>query len=140
MAEELRWENLFDTGGDGTTTISAGAEFRNDSSRMLHIRSIDWAHQYSGAENNEVALVELSKSPVLSANTNNNVFYTVIQNLGVTGGTTGAALDDVSVTTTGGRKYGRGQLTLEPNESLFVNATKSTGGQVNIHYVIGYHY
>ncbi len=140
MADELRYENLFDTGADGTTAVNAGAEFRNDSSQILHIRSIDWAHILVTAENNETAFVEISKSPVFSSNTNNNVFYSLFQQLGITGGTTGAAVDDVATVANGGRKYGRGQLTLEPNESLFVNIAKTSGGTLNAHYMIAYHY
>lgn len=140
MASELRWEVLFDTSDNGSTGVSAGAEFRNDSSQLIHIREITYTHECTLYANEETAVVEISKSPVFSASTNNNVFFTFPQTFGMAGSTDGAALDDGGGHLNGGRKYGRGQLTLEPNESLFVNSSKSSGGKVNTRYIIGYHF
>lgn len=140
MASELRWEVLFDTGTDGVTTVSAGAEFRNDSSQLIHIREITWANSLETGANDENGLAEISKSPVLAVETANNVFFTLPTFLGVSAGTTGTGAQDVTFFTNGGRKYGRGQLTLEPNESLFVNIKKTSGGKVNARFSLGYHF
>ncbi len=140
MADELRWETIAATGADGTTASNAAAEFRNDSSQTLHVRTILFDHSFTTAANNEQDTVEISKSPVIASFTNNNVFFGYPHSLGVAGGTTGAALDDVAVTGSGGRNFGKGQLTLEPNESLFVNISKTSGGISFVAYNIGYHY
>jgi len=143
MASELRHETLFDTGGDGVVAVSAGAEFRNDSSQIIHIRGLSWNHNLASAAINEGGAVELSKSPVIATNTNNNVFFTEPQEIRMDNG------DGVTATQTAGdsgkaengrEKYGRGQLTLEPNESLFVNIAKSSGGIINARYNIRYHF
>lgn len=140
FAVELRWEVLNVQTADGTTSANSAAEFRNDSSRTMHIRIITVTMQLDTAANDETGLIEISKSPTLAINTNNNVFYTWPTFLGVSGGTTGAALDDVSFFENKVIKYGKGQLTLEPNESLFVNVSKSSGGTVQSRYVIGYQF
>lgn len=140
MADELRWETLTDTVADGTTTANAGAEFRNDASVIMHIRTIIWDRSLNTAANDERDTMEISKSPVIASFTNNNVFFAYPQSLGVHGGTTGAALDDVSMFAHGGHNFGMGQLTLEPNESLFVNTSKTSGGTSFASYQIGFHY
>lgn len=140
MADELRWETITTTVADGTTSEANGAEFRNDASRMLFVRTIIVDRSFSTAANDERDTMEISKSPVISSFTNNNVFFSYPVSLGVSGGTTGAALDDVTVTFSGGRNFGKGQLTLEPNESFFVNTSKTSGGTSFGSYQIGYHY
>ena len=119
MAEELRWESLI--AGDGTVVFSAGAEFRNDSSVFIHIREITYAHAIETAANDEGISVQVSKSPVTTLGTSNNPFFAWTQKLGCSGGTLGSGADDVRWTINGGRKWAKGQLTLEPGESLFVN-------------------
>lgn len=140
MADELRWETLAGTIADGTTASNSAAEFRNDASRLLHIRTILYDHLFNTAANDERGTAEISKSPVIASFTNNNVFFAYGQSVGITGGTTGAALDDVAVFVNGGHNFGKGQLTLEPNESLFVNVSKTSGGIWSFQYQIGYHY
>ncbi len=136
MASELRHETLFDTGADGVLVVSAGAEFRNDSSQMIHIREIEYNHGLATAGPNEGGSVELSKSPVFAGNTNNNVFFTMGQQLRLP---TDVALDS-GMGVNGKSKYGRGQVTLEPNESLFINMDKTSGGVLNARYNIRYHF
>lgn len=140
MAEELRHELLTGTTVDADTGDDADAEFRNDSSVDMSIRGIDTEHDYHGAANDERASVEISKAPSFRGNQNNSPFFRYGQKLGVTGGTTGAALDDVTVTQNGGKRWGRGQLILEPNESLFVNTLKEAGGELDYRYEIEYEF
>lgn len=140
MADELRHETLSTTVADGTTTANSAAEFRNDSSRDMQIRIIEEDIAYHDAENNERGTSEISKSPVFASNTNNNVFFARGTTVSCRGGTTGAALDDVSQSKQRGRTFGLRQLTLEPNESLFVNVAKSSGGALISSYQISYHF
>ena len=140
MADELRWETLAVTVADGTTASNAAAEFRNDASRILHIRTIIVDRSFNTAATDERDTAEISKSPVIASFTNNNVFFAYPVSLGIESSTTGAAGDDGSVTFSGGRNFGVGQLTLEPNESLFVNTSKTTGGTSFSSWQIGFHY
>lgn len=140
MADELRWETLTDTVPDGTTAANAGAEFRNDASVLLHIRTLIYDRSLNTAANDERDTAEISKSPVIASFTNNNVFFAYPISLGISGGTTGSGADDVSVTAQGGRNFGLGQLTLEPNESLFINTSKTSGGSSFTSFQIGFHY
>ncbi len=140
MADELRWETVTVTVADGTTLSNAGAEFRNDASRPLTIRTILWDRSLNTAANDERDTAEISKSPVIASFTNNNVFFAYAVSLGISGGTTGSGADDVSTFASGGRNFGKGQLTLEPNESLFVNTSKTSGGSSFSSWQIGYHY
>ncbi len=136
MAKELRQEILRASTADGTTTANAISEFRNDSSKAIMIRKILYTLLYSTAGPDERGLSEISKSPAIASLTNNNVFYTYPQQIGVE---TAVALDS-SNSKNGGTTYGRGQLTLEPNESLFVNHSKSSGGILTTIYVIEFEF
>ncbi len=139
MAEELRWENL--APANTTGDVDSAAEFRNDSSRDIHIREINYAHFLAIATTDERASIEISKSPTIQAAVNNGVFFLYMQALGVESSTTGAASDDGTVTVNGGRKWARGQLTLEPGESLYVNQNVISGAPtMEVHYMIGYHF
>ncbi len=135
MAAELRQEILKGNVADGTAAASADSEFRNDSSAIIHIRKIHYTHLYHTAAIDERGLVELSKSPTVASLTPNNVFYTYPQQVGG-----GGAVGDSSGTINGGTTYGKGQLTLEPNESLFVNVSKTSGGGLAYIYVIEYEF
>ncbi len=137
MAVELRHETLFDTDA-AAAAANAAAEFRNDSSRNIHIREIDMELRYRTAANDESAWMEVSKSPVLASQTNNNVFFSMALSSGTSAGTTGSGADDVSGSRSKGRKFGKGQLTLEPGESLFLNWLKTAAltidAQANLRY------
>lgn len=126
MAVELRHENLYSTDNSASSSDSA-AEFRNDSSRMIHIREIDMDLLIKVGANDENVTVEISKSPVLASRVNNNVFFTQTLNHGINAGTIGSGADDVADARGKSRKYGKGQLTLEPGESLYLNWAKSSG-------------
>jgi len=133
---ELRWEVMHDVVADGTTTANAAQEFRNETSRLLHIRRIRWAHTFSGAGPNEGGGTELSKAPVLQSGTDESPFYTLPIQFHVN---TAVALDS-GITENGEVLYGRGHLTLEPNESLFNNSSKTSGGSLTARWILGYEF
>lgn len=140
MAEELRQELLTGTTLDGDLGDDADAEFRNDSSVDMSIRGIDYEHDYSTAATDERASVEISKAPSFRGNQPNSPFFRYGQKLGIQSSTTGAAGDDGSVNANGGKRWGRGQVILEPNESLFVNTLKESGGNLDYRYEIEYEF
>lgn len=140
MANELRHEILRGTTGDGTTSQDADAEFRNDSSVDLYIRGIDGNCLLNTAENDENAQVEISKAPTMQSGTNNSPFFAWALRMAIEGATTGAAVDDGAVVQHGSKRWGRGQLILEPNESLFINTSKTSGGNLVYTYLIEYEF
>lgn len=121
---------------DGITVENSGAEFRNNSSRLMHIRRLDQRCRITTAGPNEWCLSECGKSPVRVGGTNNSAIFGQTVQIGVM---TDVALDSVA-TAMKSSTYAKGQLTLEPNESLFINSEKSSGGVADADHQIGYHF
>ncbi len=138
MVKENRHESLYAV--VTSTSSDSAAEFRNDSAEMMHIRGIETEVELSGVEADEGARVEVSKSPAMAHDTNNSPFFTFPTRLGSAGSTTGAAVDDAMWTKSKGKRWPRGALTLEPNESLFMNVAKDAGGTVRAWAGIEYEY
>ncbi len=143
MADELRWETLFvNSGGSGSPQeFPAAAEFRNDSSKKMFIRKIFEAFSLTNVNNDEGADIELSKAPTAQMSVNNGVFFVLPVRLVQNGGEVNVT--DKSRAMHNGRiAFAKGELTLEPNESLFVNVQQliDDNGASNATYVIGYHY
>lgn len=139
MAKELRVEILAGTLAAGTAAFAADSEFRNDSSGIIHIRRIRFNSTCATTNVAEQSTIEISKSPTIASLTNNNVFWTFPQDVGGVGIISGAVTEG-STTWNNVANYGRGQLTLEPNESLFVNCSKSSGITQTYQYVIEYEF
>lgn len=125
MAKELRHETLFVAGQGGSA--NAIAEFRNDSSDMIHIRKNTLKALQTGVTPGDEGVLEISKSPAMASQTNNNVFF--VQTLELDGQPTGATPADGSRAGKDRDAWARGQLTLEPGESLYMNWLRTTGGQ-----------
>lgn len=135
--KELRWESLVVLGlaaaGD------AQAEFRNDSDGNIFIRDLWCNHLAKTVTPGDEMVVELTKRIALTSRTNNQSQYAWAQSLA--GGPTGATPNDGSVVVNAGRKYAKGQLMIEPGESLFVNYTLLTGAcNIDISYILGYEF
>lgn len=126
MAKELRHEHLIHTGT--SATADSLAEFRNDSSEMIHIRELDQQAHALAATPADEAVWEISKSPAMASRTNNNVFF--VSAMLLVSNATGASAVDGSSKASKLKKYARGQLTLEPGESLYVNYLLLTGAMV----------
>ncbi len=136
MANELRQEHLVGSHAGGSTTSDAIAEFRNDSSGMISIRKIHSAIFANTMASTESALMEISKSPTQATNVNNNPFWAIPTRLqkGSGDAVDSGAFSNRTVS------YGKGQLVLEPNESLFVNSLKSSDPVVSFIYTIEYEF
>jgi len=139
MAAELRWELMRSVVADGTTSASADAEFRNDSNGMLHIRHLDIDADLTTAAANEGALVEVSKAPVLQSETNNSPFFATPLAVRCPPNTSTTPVDG-SMQRSKVLRFARGQLVLEPNESVFINVTKTSGGAVITRVNLGYEF
>lgn len=133
MAKELRWERLWQLGQGASA--NAFEEFRNDSSEVIHIREISGDMNADGGGVGETGLTEISKSPVMAASVANNVFFTFALPIGGFN----AAASGIAVH--GRTKFARGQLTLEPGESLYVNHNLINGSySIDIGFTIGYEF
>ncbi len=130
MAKELRHETLIATGT--TATANSQAEFRNDSSSMIHIRELDDNLFAVAVTPADELMGEISKASAAVGRTPNTPFFTV--NLIVTGPPTGATPADGSISVVKIKKYARGQLTLEPGESLFMHSILLTGAPTWDHF------
>jgi len=137
MAAELRWEVLTQTVADTVTTSNAGAEFRNDTAKLMHIRVIDGTFIYNAAAPTEIGGFQLAKQNSVNF-TNNGTGFRLEVNIGI--GATGAAPVDGVVTENQLRMYAQGQVTLEQNESLFDSISKSSGGVATSRWLIGFHF
>ena len=136
---ELRYEGLI----AATVTASANsqAEFRNDSSRVIHIREMFYSIKLITAANDEFATCELSKSPVFTRSNSNNPFFSFPVAIGASAGTIGSGADDVCFVENGSHKWAKGQLTLEPGESLFLNVSIGAGApSLANEWELGYHF
>ncbi len=133
---ELRWEVIFHT--TSTDAYNAAQEFRNETSRILHIRRIRQAVACQVMAPGEITEVELSKAPVIQMNTDESPFFTVPVRL--VGPVTGATPADGGRDFNGESLYGRGHLTLEPNESLFLNGSQSADLTTTSTHVLGYEF
>lgn len=136
MAQELRHETLVGAVVDGTTSSPAEQEFRNRTAGIIHVRGVDYAHMITTAGVNEGAQIEVSKAPVIQMETAASPFFTYPQRIRHA---TAVALDG-NTAINGGKRWGRGQLTLEPNEALFVNITKTSGGTLTTTHTIEYEF
>lgn len=137
MARELRQEILYDVAAGATTAENAAAEFRNDTSGMIHIRKIHICLFGNTFADGEQSAHELSKAPTFQSTTNNSPFWSLVARLSCPGGasiTAGSSQMHKTVS------YGRGQLTLEPNESLFLNWSKSSDPVVTYTALIEYEF
>lgn len=137
MAEELRWENLVVSGN--SADADNAASFTNNASKTLHIRTISYHHTFTTMAPNERIDVEISKAPSKQMDLNASTFFVYDQ--GYIGPPTGATPADGGASIQGHRNFAKGQLTLEPGESLHVNADNSGSGPLgNFRYRLGYHY
>ncbi len=136
LAVELRQEILAGTVAAAATQSDSISEFRNDTSGMISIRKIHAALSANTMASAESVSVEISKSPTVASTVNNNPFWTINYRLQKMSGDAVDSGDRVNRTIS----YGRGQLVLEPNESVFVNSIKSADPVVSFCFEIEYEF
>ncbi len=136
MAQELRQEILAGNVAGGITQSDSIVEFRNDTNGFISIRKIHKAISANTMSSAESASVEISKSPTVASTVNNNPFWTVNTRLQKGAGDAVDSGDRVNGTSS----WGRGQLILEPNESIFVNVLKSSDPVVTFFYEVEYEF
>jgi len=139
MAEELRWETLQSV---ASTDTNAFGEFRNDTSADVFIRSVDMlftAQLITATTSLASAQMQLSKSNTIDLVNNSSIYQLNIGAVFMNDETGGVGPN--SSTGTVNKLYAKGQLILEPGESLFghldfVNVASQTKSVITI----GYHF
>ena len=117
MAEELRWESLIST---ATVDTNAFGEFRNDTSADLFIRSIDMffiAELITATTASGHGQMQLSKSNTIDLTNNTSIYQLNIGANYMNDETGGVGPNGTNATVN--KLYAKGQLILEPGESVF---------------------
>lgn len=139
MAEELRWETLTST---AIADINAFGEFRNDTSGDIFIRSIDmYLNASLVTATTGVANVtqQIGKSNTIDL-ANNTSIYQLNNGATFMNDETGGVGPNAMVQTVN-KLYAKGQLTLEPGESLFGHMEfGNVASNVVCAITIGYHF
>lgn len=139
MAEELRWETLFTS---STVDVDNFGEFRNDTSGDIFIRSIDAMLTVTNITATTAVndtQMQLSKSNTIDNINNTSIFQL---NLGAVSMNDEVGGVGPNATSTHLNKlYAKGQLILEPGESLFghINFGNNPTNVVGS-WTLGYHF
>jgi len=139
MAEELRFETLIST---AIVDVNAFGEFRNDTSGNLFIRSIDMlltTLNITATTAVNLAQQQISKSNTID-NTNNTSIFQLNQGGTSMNDETGGVGPNATSQTLN-KLYAKGQLILEPGESLFGHVNfDNTPTTHRSQITIGYHF
>ncbi len=138
MADELRWEQMFSTVADGVTTADADSSFVNESSETMFIRKLFINQQIAVADPAEFADLQISKSRTTRLTVDNDPGFSITNSVMME--STGATAVDGSKADNRTIQFAKGELTLEPNEGIFLNVSKSSGGVSNNRVLVGYHF
>jgi len=134
MAEKLRWETLAATLTGNANNLT---NFENTAAKTMFIRDLYLMGSFNGLDAGDSDELELSKSATGASNADGDSTFRVQVAV--------RAVEQLSTAVDGGivdetdRKYAKGQVTLEPGETLFMNQLGgSASGQGKA--IIGYHY
>lgn len=138
MATKLRWESVTQVVADGTTSEDNGSRHTNDSDNDEHIRQIHARASISVAGPGESVTGQLSQQntfQTLTQKNNEEEFRLTVEAVMNT---------DVALDTNNSNSqsfyFGRGQLILEPGQSLKSSLVKSSGGAAGMDWLIGYEF
>lgn len=140
MADELRWEAMVVSVPDGTTLENAGSTFRNTTDATMFIRKVRINATMSGASPNETCTFQWSKSRTIVLG-NNEPGLNIQTQLAMPSQTFNASPpEDGALAINQLLQFAKGEITLEPNEAVFVNTTKTSGGAADATHNVGYHF
>ncbi len=111
--------------------------FQNTTEEMMFIRKIRQTLILSAAEPDEFLVSQLSKQRSLVTGDGASGFNLHTE---IAVPATGATPDDGSIAVNEVLQYAKGELTLEPNEELFLNMAKSSGGEGSFLGAVGHHF
>lgn len=137
MAEELTWETLAANFNAGNNPENNLANFENTTKGMIFIRDIDLWGSFNGMDAGDSAELELSKSATNAVSVNGDSTFRIHTGARSPEHITAGATDGGHFAQTD-KKYAKGQLTLKPGETLFMNKSGDISGQGKA--VIGYHF
>ncbi len=136
LAQELRQEILAGTVLAAATQSDSISEFRNDTNGFISIRKIHAAMSANTMASGESVSIEISKSPTVASTVNNNPFWTINFRMQKASGDAVDSGAQINRTIS----WGRGQLVLEPNESVFVNSIKSADPVASFFFELEYEF
>ncbi len=139
MAEELRWESLIST---ATVDTNAFGEFRNDTNADLFVRSVDilfLTENITATTASNHGQLQVSKSNTIDQVNNSSIYQLNIGGMSMNDETGSVGPNGSSQTVN--KLYAKGQLILEPGESLFGHLDfANTPTTVKANVTIGYHF
>jgi len=134
-ATKLRWQTVYHTVADGTTSGDDGASIVNRTDADMHIITIERDLQLTAAGPGEDAQFQLStQNSYNNVNDGETVFR---KSRGVNMPSTGATPSDGDIAEFDVLRYLRGEVVLEPGEALHSSILKSSGGAAIARYNIG---
>lgn len=136
MGEELLWKALTGSVVDGQTSDNAVSEWKNESGETFSVRKVIHAVSYDNAEHDEGGQYHFAKSPTSESYVDNSTIYDVV--IDVTQAPAANPSLDGKISKLVIDAYAKGQLILRPNDSIWINITKDTGGVLAYRTLIGY--
>lgn len=152
MAEELRWVNLIDAStGTSSETNNAVASFQNTTDENIYIRNIDVTGVLvdQSPATNAIGYCyttdQISKQVAyISTSGDTNWKQNLVCNIAVSTDGTNTNLGNISDVQQKALRFAKGQLVLEPNETLYIHNVLTMSGLEATHHtiswVIGYHF
>jgi len=140
MAEELRWEMLFTF---AIVDTDAYGEFRNDTSGDIFVRSLDLDQVTSldvSSTADHTGQLQVSKSNTIDRNNNSTIFQQSVFST-IRFDDTATLANAFAVQGSKSKLFAKGQLILEPGESLFGHVEYSNAPtEAKSLIEIGYHF
>jgi len=135
MAKKLRWHTIRLTDADATTGVDNGARFVNESQQDYHVRQQHWQMELTAAAPGEGGDAQLSFQSTF-ARVNDEDEYRETVSVGMPA--TGATPVDGDANRNQEYYFDRGQLIIEPGESLKLSTNKTNGGALRTGILIGF--
>lgn len=138
MGDELRAVTLTGALAAGTTDFDKQSTFTNETNDLIHIKQVIEAHDGNLFAPGESVMLELSKSPTRASVVDDDRTFRLPTR--ARGNVAGASADEGGIQINKNTRFARGEFTLEPNESVYVNASKSSGPACIYEYVLQYEF
>lgn len=137
LAQELRWQTLVNNYDTGELRANAEEVFTNESNDIMHIRMLRIESKALDLADNESCRMEISKAPAYQSDDETTFFTWGVVHAADHVPAGSEEIGKVAMATI---MFARGQLTLEPNESLYTNWLKDSTVVGDYVVRIGYEY
>jgi len=134
-ATKLRWQTVYHTVADGTTSSDDGASLVNRTDADMHVITIERDLSLAAAGPGEEGNFQLSTQNSYNNVNDGETVFRKSRTVGMPA--TGATPSDGDTAAFDVLRYLRGEVVLEPGEALHSSILKSTGGSATARYNIG---